>query len=830
MILNFPRDIPWLQLNKGDTTGSIWSSRNIDLIKNEGSVRVTEKNIVTTGSDNSDQTFVNAAGAVVTFGATETGQLLTHWVAPEDSSTPPTLQQSWVGTQIDASSITLSVTIPSGTNQQLVVLFHYGNTNSNTSVLIDSITFDGVAMTNETTRGSGNVTVVQTSSAYKASPSTGTFDIVGTITGGPTEVLAIEAFLFENAKQTGSPIDTNDQVDSITTAVSSLDIDDDVDFSASGKDNFLLLASSFTTLGTHTYTGIGVVDVNEENIDSNMTISSALLGEYRDTNPQDLVTAFCKERGTVGGSNDMRWWAMSNTNVYQTSATNEGFETDTSATTPTFTDNQDTGDIKAFDGKVYLAENGNLYRRTSADWTTISTGLPNGKQILEVYADRLYIASDTEVDSMNTSEVLAGSGTNYLDLAGAQLENLTISCMRATSTGLWIGTVNSQGGRAKMIFWNGETGNTPEIIKTLESGMALAITVKDDIPYVLDNRGVLMAFNGSYFEEVARFDFDDIHLYQFDTPESSNRWIHHNGMQTINDEILMAVNTRPEDTNDEFPVRHPSGVYAYNAKHGIYLKHTFTAHKDESTYTDLGMLEIDQVGAIFPLFDDEENNLRTEQSDFLVSYSYKSDNSTTVYAIAKSDKRGYDRADTIKAGVLITPFLQANQVQEQWKKIYTFIKPFVNSTDKIVVKYRKQKYDTVTSDITWVNTTSFTTTDSNWATIKTDFEADKDFEVEGISGDGAGYCSHITNITEAGGTYTVTIDETIANATTNTARVRVTQWEKVNVEFTDEDEVEQFKEFNVDATSSKIQFKLYMVGTDVELERLAIYSSPSQQY
>ena len=398
--------------------------------------------------------------------------------------------------------------------------------------------------------------------------------------------------------------------------------------------------------------------------------------------------------------------------------------------------------------------------------------------------------------------------------------------MRKVSNGLWIATYNNQGGRAKVMFWDGVTQDTVEVLKEVESGMIMAMSIKDDVPYILDNRGVLSAYNGSFFEEVARIDLDYKQLYRFDTFSNNDRWIHYNGMQTIDDEILFAINTRMKDTDDKQIPRTPSGVYAYNPSIGIYHKFAFTAQRDDTTVTDMGQLEVVEVGGIYSMVDDEENDLREEQSDFFVAFAYKSDNSTTKYAIAKSDKRGLDvnSASRTVAGAITTTKWFADEVEEEWEKFYAFIRPLRNSTDKLVLKCRKQEYIPVETSITWVNTTSFTSTDADWATIKTNFDNDKDYEFEGLQGDGAGFMAHISDISEAGGTYTVTLDETITGATTNTAKARIDRWDKV-AEFTDEDEIDHFIEFKPDKVSTWIQYRLYGIGVDIQLQRILSKSS-----
>jgi hypothetical protein len=830
MIFDVPKNQPWYQANKGDYLGSIWASRNIDLKNNYGNLRVSEKNIVTTDSTDVTTTWAQTDGVINTLGGSKAGQLLGRWVEPF-GSTPPTLQNFWSANAFNTTSITKSITIPAGTNQSLIVMIQDSDFTTGATPSLSTVTFNGVAMTNAgsgSTSGGGKD--VGYFWYYVTAPTNTTADVVVTWASTFHET-SIGIYLMENVVQTGIPISTGYWDNETASPKATYNLANNSFTTTGFNDDHTFIAGSMTEVTTHTYSGGPfTTKLVATNINATATVSYVIYGENRLSSPQSLVTAFCKEAGTVGGVNTTRWWAMSNTGVYQTSSVGGDFDTDDSGTLPTFTENNAKGDMTNFNGKVYLAVGDTLYQRTGTAWTVVSTALQNGKKILRVYTDRLYIASDTEVDSVNTSNTVAGTGTNYLDISIAQNENLRISCMREVSDGLWIGTSNYEGGRAKMMFWDGETGNTLETIKTLESGSAMAMTIKDDVPYVLDNRGVLMKFNGSYFEEVARFDFDFIQLYNFDTTSSLNRWIHPNGMQTVDDEILMLVNTRPEDTNDIFPERHPAGIYAYHPDFGIYHKYSLTSHKDEAGYTDLGYLEIAEAGAIFPLFDDEENNSRTEQSDFFVSYTYKDTNSTNISAIAKEDKRGLDRTSTVKAGSVTTTWIRAEKVQDTFKKLYTFIKPLASSSDKLIVKYRKERYDNYTSDITWVNTTSFTSTDVIWGTVKTSVDNGVEYEVEGISGDGAGFCSQIASITESSGTYTITLDETITGATTNTARVRVTRWSKVNTNFTDSYETEQFKEFNPDVLASKVQFKIYMQGTDMELDRLVITSSPTQDF
>lgn len=550
-------------------------------------------------------------------------------------------------------------------------------------------------------------------------------------------------------------------------------------------------------------------------------------------NPQSTPQAFAKHSSSVGGLATVRYWTVasdgSDTRIYQTPSTTGDFELDTNSSA--MSGDPEEADLITFNNKLYVACARDLEVRTSTDsWSSVSSSLSNDKKLLSVYGDLLYIVDDgQQILSMNTSEVIASPGaaaTLNIDSAGNQ--NLEITSIRPVSNGLWIGTIEKKGGRAKMIFWDGQEADTITNSYKLDSAGVMAMTIKDDRPYIVDMRGVISTFNGTYFEEVGRIDTHDIQLYRFDISSENDRFIHPNGMITVDDEILININTRPNDNDDNTPIKCPSGVWAYNDDYGVYHKHSLGSQDDSSTVTQQGQVELKETGAMWPLFEDGELDDNTTQSDFMVGYAYAEDNSTDRYAVGVHDKFGL-RASLAKAGVLITTQIQAEQVTEAWEKFYTFIRPMRHSTDKIVVQYRKQELIPVLTDITWVNTTSFTSTDADWATIKTNFEAETDYEVEGMQGDGAGTLSHITNITEDGGTYTITLDETITGATTNTARVRVDGWNKMS-DFTDPQNVESFKEFNPDDNSTWIQFKVYMLGKEIELDRILSKSSINKNY
>lgn len=148
-------------------------------------------------------------------------------------------------------------------------------------------------------------------------------------------------------------------------------------------------------------------------------------------------------------------------------------------------------------------------------------------------------------------------------------------------------------------------------------------------------------------------------------------------------------------------------------------------------------------------------------------------------------------------------------------------KRFKSSSSSIVAKYRCFEEDPVQATITWVNTTSFTTT--------TDVSAywngtDTGGEVEVLNGTGAGNCAHITSIVNNAGTYTVTLDTTITGVATGTAVARFQKWIKLFPTATGQ--VKQYTQMAMNANDVRVQIKLcFTFYGDDEFLKMALFSN-----
>lgn len=191
----------------------------------------------------------------------------------------------------------------------------------------------------------------------------------------------------------------------------------------------------------------------------------------------------------------------------------------------------------------------------------------------------------------------------------------------------------------------------------------------------------------------------------------------------------------------------------------------------------------------------------------------------TTYATLQSFTPGENR------GSFITQKIFSDNIEDVFNKIILKARNIYNNNDKIVVKYRtaERQFFPITPDgfqlssynITWASTTSFTVSNSKWAYVQAGDE------VEIIEGAGAGYTAHISTISESGGTYTVTIDETIPLiSASDTSHVIVDNWTKgATITLSD---TKGTKSTSVDRNSKWIQIKCELRGEGTQVEELQI--------
>lgn len=513
---------------------------------------------------------------------------------------------------------------------------------------------------------------------------------------------------------------------------------------------------------------------------------------------------------------DGEYYAICNAKMFKTSAggvavPNSAFVESTE--TGTLTNFSTRSDIEIFDDRLWAISDNTLasLNQTGGTWTSRDTVGGAGEKPLTFFANvaggRLYyIGATNEIWSIDAANTPAEAGSDY----AIDLVDYRPTCMKSTSDSIWIGTdgasenIDAEG---QVLQWDGISAQITKSY-TVRGAMKIhAIAILNDMPYVLDSNGILSRFSGYSFEEVGRLPF------QFMRPGTT--YSRKNCMiATKNNTILFLVHNRSLNTvagSDYYYYENAaSGLWEWSEQFGVVHKYSIGyTPNSATTITDWGQNIITSAGVLF----DATPYLiggSTVNGSLLVGATYYTNATTSSSAILYDDAN-----DTIqKKGYFVTTWFDSIEIQDKWERLWVVYKKLLAATDSIVFKYRVDEVDPVVADITWVNTTSFTTTTniSGYGPTATGFNGTQGGEVEILQGVGGGMCAHITNVSENAGTYTVTVDETATGATTTTAKARFQKWIKLNPAVA-VDQIKRYSQYAIGEASPSIQIKCCMTFT-----------------
>jgi hypothetical protein len=513
------------------------------------------------------------------------------------------------------------------------------------------------------------------------------------------------------------------------------------------------------------------------------------------------------------------------------------FEEDSATGAPTLTNAN--YELRLFNSSLYFI-GASLLKKTgnyAADWTTVDSAPTDSLHSSTVFGDRLYFTeAETKIWSLTTADSLSTTGSYTLDISGAHPGHV-ISSIRHASDGIWLTTINTNGGVGKVMRWDGVTENILNNVYEIPDSSVKGLVIHEDRPHIVTGRGLVMRFNGSYFDEVARFPFYDKLRTDFAAAERFTTWTHDNAIAIIDNQVHIAISNNyidePTMVNNE--ERALSGVWCYDPEFGLYHKYAFYTESNTSS-NNASQVDIPSVGSLFPAIYSEAVVNFEDAGKFIIGAQYYTDATNTEQAIF-SAKTNYEEGDSSSFTThpnmawLVTSQIQSEQLQDSWQHILLTYEPFISAYDKIVVKARVQKEDFSDVEISWVSACVFTSADSAWADVKTRAEDDIYDEVTVIRGSGGGSCAHVQTITESGGTYTVTLDETITCDSGTTAIARIQRWHRLG-DVTDIKNLATFSKFSTGFESTWIQYKIFMTGNGQSptLGRIVSVSEPKAFY
>lgn len=470
--------------------------------------------------------------------------------------------------------------------------------------------------------------------------------------------------------------------------------------------------------------------------------------------------------------------------------------------------------IEAFNGELVLMS-GDLWTISSpidTSWTAEGTNNCSGLSVK--FENRVYFTDNTQSIASFADPATPASTGSYTFNLPDQSEGDIIGLDTSTS-GIWIAT-SSEGAPETFIYlWDGVTENTFDGSYKVPEPYLLNLKVLNDIPYVVGGSGKVYGFNGSYFEQVAEFPFSDILLSSLDdagdvdiSTTLNGKWIHNNGSTVLDNKLYFLVNPIAQDDSEIFgDYSKLAGIWCLDPEIGLYHKHAISVQDDNG---EMGMLK--HVGALTTSGLDA-NPDPTDAGSFIFGFSYytENSNSTEKYAI------GYVSPQTEigdkQTGYLATQRTYSRQLTDSWDYVAIGFEE-LESTDSIQVKYRTNLRGGNNIGVTWSSTTVFTSTDTDLADVKSKFDNGENYECRVLLGNGSGVISQVSNITESGGTYTITLDTVHTGVSaTNTGQVRLENWTLAET-ITNTDNDTQIVKIPVAKQSNWIQYKLVLNGEE----------------
>lgn len=474
-------------------------------------------------------------------------------------------------------------------------------------------------------------------------------------------------------------------------------------------------------------------------------------------------------------------------------------------------------DLKTFNQNLITVDQNFItrYNPGTATWGSIHTfGTSGQAHLLENHAAWLYFTFDEyKVGRINSSFTVATTGTGTFD---PNLPGYSISFIKSDGNRLWIGYMNVLGGNDQttlIVTWDGSTENTASTTYKINSRGVLAGCIVDGVPHVIDSNGRLLAFTGSFFQEVAKLPLKASEYLYGTGSKFNQRAVHPNGMtyDSINNDVLINIsNVNLFGTpNVFFPF--PGGVWSYKSETGLIHKYSPSlqpiADSGSTNLVEYGQHNVIYGGAlsILGLYRDT-----SEKGRILFGNTIATGSSTDLSTTACTVTLCTDDTDNTSqnSGHFTTVEIHSQNIIETWKKIYVMYQKIYSATDKIVVKYLTEDVAATSAISTWSDIDRITTTTNVSGYTIGD-------EVYFIQGTGSGRAFTIKSVINTAGTYTIIFNESMPSGVIGLTGVGLfRKWIYLG-EVTNQD-TEQWKEFGLYLrnVSPMIKIKTEMLFTN----------------
>jgi len=565
-------------------------------------------------------------------------------------------------------------------------------------------------------------------------------------------------------------------------------------------------------------------NVDLENNPGNITLSRSFSSVTDTTTATNLgvIDAFIR----TNASNVDRWWGVSrNGRLFRTDSDSSTFPTttwnqDSLDSTPTdakdFTVHERDSDSYAGEDQLFVTRdstiavlndlatnvwNGNWWVTTKGHGGSdcaLKTGVPHPIEYFPLVRTTL-VGDANFIHTIDKSDCTTPRRLTLPPYY--QVESIFTTAYRT-----WILCSGLRGMNGAIVEWDGSS-TTYNRIYDAQSIYPLAGVNYNDIPIVVNNRGMILEFDANGFSQMVRggqkisFPFYGEGSNAF-VVNTSKLPIAPRGM-TVTDDGLIFINVKEPGLASH---RQMGGIWCLNPFTGnFYSKHSLSNGGD----TDFGNQIIDAPGAI-KLINASASGLTNDA--YLLAGGRVESSVGTTFSRIWAFNRAY--GGSTRKGYFITQYLHSDSIQEMWDAIWVKFSAFKSSNDRIIIKARgvnplvDVNKRPLQATCTWTGATTFTVTlDSGDDTLVVGDE------IETLTGRNTGQLAHITVISGShGALQTITIDESFT-ATSGTSTIRFDRWKKLGVI---NNTTKYFTPLNVGISSSFIQFKIELRGPSVD--------------
>lgn len=486
-----------------------------------------------------------------------------------------------------------------------------------------------------------------------------------------------------------------------------------------------------------------------------------------------------------------RYWVLAGTKLFKSSANDPGAGWTQDAITSTPTDAKDR--MIEFADDMYVPTTTDVDRLSGGTWlnpwwTNVGVG---GSALISGVFHGMAISSVAALLIADGRFINEWDGSTATDPKITLPSQFEITDMLTEGDFTIIGTKTIDSTEAKVFHWNG-TDSVVNAEYGAGSREIVSVFSFNGTPYIVTKEGEIKIFTGSGYERVQEFPTyaagNAVNSVFFSGPLEGKI-----GLSCLADGSI----STPGQVAKGF-----DGIWLFDPLTlDLYPRYSLT-NQSSSLSAEPGQMHLLTPGAFLET---------VAGSGRIVTGGrmYTNYTSTFVFVLNTSMEGNTDSAK----GRFVTRKIQTSNVRDMFRRIVPIFKRLENSTDRIVVKY-KRKSDVnlpVTRGITWVNSTSFTVNAANLSVGD---------EVEILAGPSAGSTAHITVINGS----TITIDTTLSSSS-NGGLARFDNWILLK---SISSQAIQREVLNIRKKSSFIQFKFELRGTETspEIQTLQIDQEP----